>query len=66
MNYNPIDIVDGKFVLNDVEFFCVVTDLDHGNVSSVCFNEFQKEMQPSNDRIDIDYNNRFTMDGVVY
>lgn len=39
--YNPLEIVDNKFVLNDVEFYVVHPDGGEGTpVNSIYFNEF--------------------------
>ena len=38
IDYNPVEIVDNKFVMNDVEFYVVRTAA--GSVNSIYFNEF--------------------------
>ena len=53
MVYDPIRVVDSKFVLDDVEFYVVMVG---GVVKSIYFNEFQKEVWSRSQYIPVDNN----------
>lgn len=63
INYDEIQLVDGKFVLDDVEFYSVVIE---GKVNSLYFNEFQKETNTSGDWIDVVDGKKFMLNGIEY
>ena len=63
IDYNPVDIVDNKFVMNDVEFYVVRTDA--GAVNSIYFNEFQSNTEGQNQVAQVT-DNRFKLNGMDY
>ena len=62
--YNQLQIVDNKFVLNDVEYYVVRPDVGTGNlaVNSIYFNEFQGNLEGQNQIAKVT-SNRFTLNG---
>ena len=69
INYCPVDIVDNKFVLNDVEFYVVRPD-ENGDppsqaVNSIYFNEFQSNTEGQNQVAEVS-DNKFMLNGVQY
>ena len=69
INYDPVKIVDNKFVVNDVEFYVVRPkedkDPEDMAVNSIYFNEFQSNTEGQNQVAKVE-DNRFTLDGMGY
>lgn len=69
IHYNPVKIVDNKFVVNDVEFYVVrpkeESDPADMAVNSIYFNEFQSNTEGQNQVAKV-VDNRFTLDGMGY
>jgi hypothetical protein len=42
IHYADIQLVEGKFVLDDVEFYAVIPDTTTGVVNHLYFNQFQQ------------------------
>lgn len=58
------DIVDGKFVNNDVQYYLVQNP--ETSTATLYFNEFQKDVESSNDWIDVGEYGRFEYKGAEY
>lgn len=65
IHYKPVDIVDSKFVLNDVEFYVVRPTEGSLAVNSIYFNEFQNNTEGQNQVAKVT-NNKFKLNGVEY
>lgn len=61
LNYEPIDIVEDKFVFEEVQYYVA----DDGQTKTLHFNEFQKEMMSEVSSITISQN-EFTFRGKTY
>jgi hypothetical protein len=62
IQYDPIKIVDSKFVCNDIEFYVVFMN---GKASVVYFNHFQNQVWTANQIAPV-HDGEFEVDGVVY
>ena len=63
LNYDWIDVVNGKFVHDDVEFYTVMID---GAVNKVYFNEFQRQVRSAEDSVEIGDDGTFTLNGMDF
>lgn len=68
LNYDPIQVVDNKFVFNDVEFYTVkVGSGSDLRVSNIYFNEFQNQVHSANKTIPVNStNSTFVLNGKKY
>ena len=64
IEYDPIQIVDNKFVHRDIEYYVVENDQRH--VTAIYFNKFQKEMQSSSNWIALNEHGKFSIKGTTY
>lgn len=66
IEYAPVDIVDDKFVVNDVEFYVVRPNGGNNDpVNSIYFNEFQNNTEGQNQVAKVD-GGKFKLDGIEY
>ena len=66
INYNPVDIVSNKFVINDVEFYVVRSGGgEYDPVNSIYFNEFQGNTEGQNQVAQVS-GNKFNLNGKEY
>ncbi len=66
INYNPLKIVDNKFVINDVEYYVVRPDGGENTyINSIYFNEFQSNTEGQNQVAQI-MGNKFKLNGLDY
>ena len=66
ISYNPVQIVDNKFVINDVEYYVVRPDGGENTyINSIYFNEFQSNTEGQNQVAKVT-NNKFTLNGLEY
>lgn len=65
VKYDEVEIVDDKFVHDDIEFYVTYIQDPIRRVSCIYFNEFTGETRPNNDRIEIT-DNKFKIDDVDY
>ena len=65
IDYNPVRIVDNKFVINDVEFYVTRPNPGSSVINSIYFNEFQSNTEGQNQVAQI-MNNKFTLNGMDY
>ena len=71
INYNPLKIVDNKFVINDVEYYVVRPDSESDAINSIYFNEFQSNTEGQNQVAEIfidpdDGKRKFKLNGLEY
>ena len=74
INYNPVRIIDNKFVINDVEYYVVRPDGGENTyINSIYFNEFQSNTEGQNqvaqitkETIDDNTIYKFKLNGLVY
>jgi hypothetical protein len=74
INYNPVQIVDNKFVINDVEYYVVRPDGGEDTyINSIYFNEFQSNTEGQNqvaqitkETIDDNTIYKFKLNGLEY
>ena len=66
INYDQIELVDDKFVNEDIEYYAVLVNVDGTQrVNHIYFNEFQKELQSAADQVEIS-GNQFELNGKIY
>ena len=66
MQYEPIQIQNGKFVYGDVEYYVVYSeDIPH-RVTSVYYNQFNDVLFHADGEVQVDDNNEFTLNGSTY
>lgn len=66
ISYNPVKIVDNKFVIDDVEYYVVRPDGGENTyINSIYFNEFQSNTEGQNQVAKVT-NNKFTLNGLEY
>lgn len=65
INYNPVQIVDNKFVINDVEFYVVRPNPGSAEIDSIYFNEFQSNTEGQNQVAKVT-DNKFKLNGMDY
>ena len=64
INYNPVDIVSNKFVINDVEFYVVRSNPGEA-ITKIYFNEFQGNTEGQNQVAQVS-GNKFNLNGKEY
>lgn len=67
ISYNPVQIEDNKFVINDVEYYVVRSDGEEDSpINSIYFNEFQSNTEGQNQVAQVIDGNKFTLNGLEY
>lgn len=66
INYDQIELVDDKFVNDDIEYYAVLVNMDGTQrVNHIYFNEFQRELQSAADQVEIS-GDQFELNGKTY
>ena len=66
INYDQIELVDDKFVNDDIEYYAVLVNVDGTQrVNHIYFNEFQRELQSTADQVEIS-DDQFELNEKVY
>ena len=66
MQYEPIQIQNGKFVYEDVEYYVVYSDTEPNRVTSLYYNQFNRAVFHADGEVQVNENSEFTLNGSTY